>query len=345
MKLIKMINLIEWSDTIIFIICILALFPVFDIVFWSGIYISMIQSSVLQTLSYFDLFDFPLTESEMYFYLWRSPRATFEQFRSELAQMVGQRIVDQKNGFYFLPGKEASTERRAASVLPVHFKFKRAKLAAKLISWIPFLRAIYVCNSVASFTAVEHSDIDFFIVAEEGRIWYVRALSNLILRLFGLRTYGKKNADKICLSFFVDTAHLDLSPWRVCDDDVYLAYWLRQLLPIYDPNNYFDKISSANVWVEHFLPNATGVSGINPGKNGKVKVIFEKVLGGKIGNMKEEVLHKMQLKKLRRLHPKTEGKGISLDGGVLKFHYENDRRQEIHDKWVSNLMTQGIYEK
>ncbi len=230
---------------------------------------SPLEQSIFKTLAYFDLLNYPLTKEELFRYLWMPPQVVYEEFvlslraeRSnppEIAMSVVSSnllaMTEQKYGYYFLLGREDTVERRRRAIVPTELKLRKARHAAKLLCSIPFLRAIFVCNSVGAEVARPESDIDFFIVAEPNRIWLVRFFTNFILRLFGLRTYGTHERDRICLSFYVDADHLDLAPWRVADDDIHFAYWLHQMLPIYDPGNYYEKFLEANSWTKRFLPN------------------------------------------------------------------------------------------
>ncbi len=161
----------------------------------------------------------------------------------------------EKFGYHFLPGRETIVENRRRRLLISEMKMSIARRAAKKLRAVPFLRAVFVCNSVGMGQAEAESDIDFFIVAAPQRIWIVRFFCNLILRLWGLRTYGEKIKNRICLSFFVDEHHLGLSDMRVAEDDIHLAYWLHQMAPIYDPHNLYAKFLRANDWTDKFLPN------------------------------------------------------------------------------------------
>lgn len=284
-------------------------------------------------MAYFSLFNFPLTESELYFYLWEGEEGSYDEFKIELQKMLEEKLVEDEKGFYFLPGQVENISKRESSVLPVEKKIKKAKKAARLISFVPFLKAIFVCNSVAGFTAGKESDIDFFIIGEENRLWLVRFFTNLILRIFGLRTFGKHNADRVCLSFYAGAEHLDLSPWKAGTQDIYLAIWLSQLLPVFDPENYLQKIRGANSWSKIFLPNTQidFVSDKNP-KN-YFKNNIEKLFDGQIGNILENLVKKIQYSKLQRTLKKQEGSGVVIENGILKFH-EHDRRVEFYERWV-----------
>lgn len=306
------------------------------------------SSAILTTLAYFDTFDFALTPEEIFRFLWNE-KADLQDCYGILRKLADEGVVETKDSYYFFPGRSSTVKRRQESVVPTEDRLRRAQLATRLIRWVPFVRAIFVCNSVASEMAVAKSDIDFFIVTAEGRIWLVRFYANLILKLFGLRTHEGHSAGHICLSFFVSEKNLNLAPWRIANDDIYLALWLKQLLPIYDPEQkMFKKIQNENTWVNELFPNANFGIGKLPDeifwRNGFIKKLKEWSLRGYIGNFLEKQLKRWQVLNLRpelKELANEGGVGVVLSDGILKFH-SNDARAQIRKKWLEKC---NVYAK
>ncbi len=299
------------------------------------------DSAILATIAYFDTFDFALTPEEIFAFLWKD-KAELQDCYGSLHRLSNNQTLETKDGFYFFPGRSSTLRRREESVIPTEERLRRAELGARLIGWLPFVRAIFVCNSVAAEMAVEKSDIDFFVVAEAGRLWLVRFCTNIILKIFGLRTNAEHSAGHICLSFFASVNDLNLAPWRVASDDIYLAIWLRQLYPLYDPGQKISqKIQSENAWVSEFLRNADFddykyLSGIYSA-DGMVKKFKEWCLSGRLGNFVERQLKQFQWAKLRsniKEKAKAGGVDVVLTDGILKFH-ENDARLGMREKWLA----------
>jgi len=117
------------------------------------------------------------------------------------------------------------------------------------------LRAVFVCNTLSGAGLTEGSDIDVFVVVRKGRLWLARFLATLALSVWGLRRTKRKIKDKVCLSFYVTDDSLNLSKIAL-NNDVYLMYWIAQLIPIYDPDNLYLSVQRANQWVKQSLPNA-----------------------------------------------------------------------------------------
>ncbi len=306
--------------------------------------------AILKTFYYFDARSFALTPAEIFRYLWRSEQVLYADLLQELAAGEG-RFWLQKYGFYCLPGRTELVEIRRERLVATEMLLKKARQAAHLIAGVPGLRAIFVCNSVGAQTATQESDIDFFIITEPGKIWRVRFWTNLILRLFGLRTYGVCLPQRICLSFYIDQLALDLSPLRIADNDIHLAYWLHQMVPMYDPERLYDSLVAANQWTNPFVPRiklAWGAEYIRALSLGtwrqKIKNLSERIGSGKIGAWLETQAKAWQWAKLKpslKEKAKIANNHVLLQDNVLKFH-EHDTRTEQRMEWlkkVENLTT------
>lgn len=88
--------------------------------------------------------------------------------------------------------------------------WKKAWRYRWLFALCPFVRDVYVVNSVARGTASETSDIDLFIVTDYRKVAVARFFLVLVTQLFRLRVHRHKIAGRLCLSFFVDSEHADL---------------------------------------------------------------------------------------------------------------------------------------
>lgn len=304
---------------------------------------SPLEQSIFKTLSYFDLADYPLTKEELFAYLWQPPAMGYTEFLNHLGNIGG---FESEGGYYFLPNRKNIIAERQCRLLNSEEKLRIARKAAKKIRSVPFLRAIFVCNSVGEEQALKDSDIDFFIVTEKKRIWIVRLFVTFILTIFGLRRARSRIKNKICLSFYVTEENLDLSPWRVAEDDIHFAYWLNQMVPIYDKNDNYKKFLEANKWTKKYLPN------INPSKSynyilkiqdsffGKIwKLVWEKMWQGAYGNLINDQAKKIQMTKMKFSGKEIDrkgDKGVVINDGVLKFH-EKDTRMEYREKWRERI--------
>lgn len=307
---------------------------------------SPLTESIKNTLCYFGLFNYPLTKEELFAYLWKSPRLGYDEF---IQTGLGQ--IREKDSYLMLNSDDRISDDRRRRLVICEQKITIAKKAIKKIRSVPFVRAVFVCNSVGSGLASEGSDIDFFIIAAPGRIWLVRFFTNFILKIFGLRTYGKNHQDKICLSFFVDEKHLNLRPYCALKDDVHFIYWTHQMIPVFDPKRLYESFLLANRWTEEYLPNIRRISGadyltaIAESKIGRGwRLLWENMWQGEYGNLIERQAKQFQLVRLKMSLKETSTRGdnsVIIEDGILKFH-ENDSRKEIYNKWQLCLQKSQI---
>jgi hypothetical protein len=299
----------------------------------------MPNDALIQAGCFFDLFDFPLTSEELVRYAYGervSSNAKTELLSSAPA------TLSQSTGYYFLRGREELVNARRQKTALIDQKIRRARRAAKWISSVPFVRAIFVCNSVAFETASKESDIDFFIIAAPGRIWLVRFFTNLILKLTGQRVGSFHSANKICLSFYTDSDHLNLESLCLPGGDVYMAYWLCTLLALYDPSNIQTKLIAENRWLAKIVPGAWEElrnKGANtPVAKSRWQRAWEAMWQGSYGDLLEKEVKRIQeshLSSSLKAAAKS-GSGVIISDSMLKFH-EHDRRPSIQAAWLANI--------
>lgn len=305
-----------------------------------------LKQAIIRTLVYFDLSNYPLTSTEIKNWLYRCEVQEFSGLLNVLDEMVNQHQIEEKFSFYYLPGREEAVENRRRNLVISELKLKKARRAVKFIRCVPFLRAIFVCNTVAAGTAQDVSDIDFFIIAQHDRVWLVRFFTNIILRLFNLRTYGDKNSDKICLSFFVDDNNLNLEKLKATENDIHFAYWITQMIPIFDPYGYWKKFLTANYWLKDYFPNLLNnylfINLVESGKIAKVwKKAWEIMWFGAYGNLLEKQAHDWQIMKIKlstKEKAELNDNGVVLNSGVIKLH-ENDTRKNCAEQWEEKSQT------
>lgn len=302
-----------------------------------------LKKSILQTLAYFDIFDHPLTQEELFRYLYTGNinfKLDYVDFTKQLQNGLSG-IVEQSQGFYFLPGRKDVVSIRQSKVKLVEEKMKIAVKGIKKIARIPFVRAVFVCNTVGYGVVEEDSDIDVFVVVKSGRLFIARALATLYLSLSGLRRTKNKIKNKICLSFYTTDNNLNLEKIAI-NQDIYLVYWLNNLIPVYDPDNFHQEIIQANNWTKKYLVN--GLQGFSTSyqwvvKNKKffqsIKNFFEKAWTGVYGDMVESQAKAIQLVKMKMNFTSIQNENdnrVIVNDEMLKFH-ENDRRGEYREEW------------
>lgn len=214
-----------------------------------------VERSILQTIVYFDIFNFPLNLVEVYKNLYLLGNViTFNTFLSIINNSEKLKdITSEKEGFYFLRNREKIIEDRKEKYI---LSYKKYKLALKFINKLSFFscfKCIGVCNNLSLDNSNEDSDIDLFIISKENRLWTSRFIAISIAKILNLRPKNNHNKNKICLSFYIDERKLNIE--RVSkNNNIHFIYWLSQFVPIYD-NNIFNNFVKENNWIKKYLIN------------------------------------------------------------------------------------------
>ncbi|MBI2074871.1 MAG: hypothetical protein HYT83_03495 [Candidatus Levybacteria bacterium] len=215
-----------------------------------------VKESILKTLVYADLFDYPLTLDEIWRFLISNKIVSKKSVKQCLAShlLSGSTIVF-KNGFYFLFGRKRILDIRKRREKESIDKFIIAQKIIKLFSYIPWVYFIGVSGSLAMRNANKEDDIDFFIVTEKNRLWITRFFLFLLLEIYGLRRKRneKKAINKICLNMLIDEKSFLITKEN---QDLFSAHEIIQLVPLFDRNNTYERFINANLWFSSFLPNA-----------------------------------------------------------------------------------------
>lgn len=293
------------------------------------------NKSAPESVLWFDLFDWPFTKTE----LWRfAPEKESLNFSNP--NKNGIKSIGYFNGFYFLQGKNSLFKKRIIRQKIVIKKIKIAKKAAEILSFIPFIKMIALCNDVAYFNAPKESDIDFFIVAKSGKIWTVRILSVITLFFFGVWRHKKKIKNRICLSFFVCENNLDISAFSY-ENDILLKYWTPCHFPLFSKEKTYQKFLENNSWIKNDFPNY--LKNIPSPKIFVKQKLFqellEKLLNNKFGDATEKFFKFVQLRIMKKETPWQKDKDVIISDKILKFH-ENDRRKHFKKIFEEKLSQQ-----
>ena len=212
-----------------------------------GSELSDIQSAILATVTYRDLFAYPTTASEIHRYL-QGVRCTSSDVDDALAdaEFISKYLVT--DGRYFaLKGRDALFEvrrRRGDASDPL---WKRAHRLGKIMASLPFVRMVAVTGSLAVSNPGRDADIDIMLVTDGGRLWTVRLLAK-ILQFVDVHFV----AAHVCINHLVSTRALELA-----QPGLYVAQEVAQMVPVFGLDTYAD-LRSRNEWVDDYLPNAKG---------------------------------------------------------------------------------------
>ncbi|MEA3449608.1 MAG: hypothetical protein U9Q85_01365 [Patescibacteria group bacterium] len=298
--------------------------------------ISKKEASILKTLVFFDMFDFPLTAFE----LWQ-----YSCIECDLGELIAvldnseylKRKISVKNIFYCLRDREEIISIRLARYHSSARKFKKAKSFIYLFRLFPWIEMIAMANVIGADNLRDESDIDLFIITSSKRIWITRFFCILITKLFNARPKPGKKRDKICLSFYVARDGLNLKNLMLADD-VYFKHWLISLMPLLDRKNTYKKFIKKNFWIKKDFPNWEEVKTVENRKIKNIKnIIYLEIFDLFFGGL-DQTVKKLQLKLLAPELKKKLNKDTSvvMSDQVLKM-YSNDRRESYKKRYNNKL--------
>jgi len=277
------------------------------------------------------------------------------EIKNILDSLVDEKIVMEEKGLYWLskscdmqhttcdinaakkirdPGDFGSNFPRRISRVACQFiqrektaqgKINKVRKALKIFRFVPFLKGLFICGSVARKVSRPGSDIDFLVLTKQNRIWTVRFFLTVLAFLLRKKTKdaiprftnclptlptGRQSRqagdsrftnrkDKFCLNHYRSSSHLKLEGEL---QDLYSAQEYARMINIYSGNRIDRKFFKKNKkWMRKFLPN------FNFTKLPLYTIydlqlmtynFLENVLSGKFGDIMEKLLFYLQSRKI-----------------------------------------------
>ncbi len=296
-----------------------------------------LEKSILATLVYYDVLDQPLTGWEVFKYLIKKGNLGQVKSKKIIDLLETSPLISQKNGFYFLKGRQKIIKQRIARQEIADHKWKKAKRMVKLLQQIPFIRLIMVSGSLAMDNPKEESDIDLLIVTKAGRIWTCRGLTTLFIHCLGQRRHGLLTKDRFCLNHYLTNRSL-----KVPFPSLYNAQTYAHLVPIWQAESgLYKKFQRANQWLKNYLVfYPAGQKGyLRKIKDNQfftfLRKFRESILDKKVGDGVEFILKKIQA---RRINPYQPGGRVVFDDRQLEFHPDSP------EKWILEKYNQKMKE-
>lgn len=212
----------------------------------------------------------------------------------------------------------------------------------KLYKSLPFVKDIYICNSL-SFNAIKRdSDIDLFIITKKNSIRRARFFSAIYFKILWLKRGFKNKKQKFCLSFYLTEDNTNLYPLLIDNTDIYLTHRLGHLVPLYQELGYHDNIYKNNQRLKWVMPNHPQKHCINIWNNffewkTKSKILMEKIFGWYVWYIIENIISFIRIpilkNKIKKLGDKW--KKIIVRNNILKFH--DDIREKVSLIYKINL--------
>lgn len=231
-------------------------------------------------------------------------------------------VVDAAHGFYEWRGAAhagcRSRSSRASS--EVDAKLKKAERAVRSLRHIPFIRLLGVCGTVATGNCRPSSDIDFFVVADQGRIWTARFLLMAALEVLGIRKKPNRTRDRVCLNHFVVSGTAGVK-----HRDLYAALEFAKMIVLFDRDGERELFMLENAWIEEYFPEIdfSGLHACSPKTSSNasgLQALGEFLLRGWPGNALERLLKVFQEGRIRKKRRREKGGQVYWGDDALVFH-------------------------
>ena len=198
---------------------------------------TLINKAIHKTLVYADIFDYPLTRSELHRFLISTKPTKLSN-------------LPNKPYFYLSSRNYLVTLRRSRH----HFsqlKYQKLNRHLWLFKLIPWIKLVAVSGALAMNNSTATDDIDLLVVTSKNRLWLTRAL---IYFFPSRRRFNQSESNSFCFNLWLDSSSLALPK---LSRNLYTAHELAQLKPILNKNQTYQKLINANLWLKTFLPNWT----------------------------------------------------------------------------------------
>jgi len=265
--------------------------------------LSVIKENILETLAYFDLFDYPLSRAEIYLFL--KNKHDFDVFEDALRSLLEAGIIHQFDKFYTLKNDQYLVVRRNEGNQKAAELIKIAGKVGNLLIRFPYVRGIAISGSLSKNFADDNSDIDLFIITAKNKLWIARTIMHCFKKL----TFLVNKEHLFCMNYYIDEQELEIA-----EKNVYTAIEIATLIPL-QGDAIFDNFFTSNAWTRNYLPNKNmRIACAKPVKPGFFKNFIELLFDNAAGNMIDDILMRITA---NRWLKKTEQKKVNNHGIIM----------------------------
>lgn len=292
------------------------------------------EQSVIKALAYFDIFNYPLTQEEIYNYI--DQPVPVEVVMATLLRLVEEKRIFRLGNFYSLQQDVALHTRRTMGNHKAEVLLKTAYKVGGFLYQFPFVRGIGISGSLSKNFADQQTDIDFFIITRSNRLWIARTLMHLFKKL----TYITGHQHWYCMNYYIDEEAL-----RIDEQNIFTATELITLIPVCG-NGALHNFYHQNNWVADYFPHQdVSRQSILVSRSGFFKRAAEWLLSNKLGSAIDNALMGItarRWKKKEQLH-KTNDHGVRM--GLCTGKHFARPNPDFFQKKVLNLLEKKILEQ
>jgi hypothetical protein len=280
-------------------------------------------TELLKPILYADLFDFPLTFTEICRFM--EVKASPERVETLLALALERQQLILVDGFYSLADRPHLARRRRERARLSQTLWKPASRYGRWFAGLPFVRMVSVTGSLAVDNARSPTeDIDYLIVTRAGRLWFCRAMIILLVKLC------LRRGVHLCPNYLVTEDRLFFE-----DQNLYAAREMVQMVPLYGRRTY-RRLQATNPWVVEYLPQGLTDDdtprlddALSPPQRW-FKRAGEWLLAGRLGDWLERLLQSYQINKHTR-QAKRRGTldYVTFTADQCKGHYDGHNHKTM----------------
>ena len=293
-----------------------------------------LSDSILKTLAYFDIFGYPLLPEEIRLFL--SLPATETEVNVSIMELENEGCIFRIGSFYSLHNDQRLIQYRKDGNTRAIPLLQTANRVGRILYRFPFVRAVGISGSLSKNFAAAGADIDFFIITAPNRLWIARTLMHFLKKLSFLS--GREHW--FCMNYYISTDAL-----LIGEKNIFTATEIVTLMPVCGKTT-FEQFFTTNSWIEDFFPNTTNHK--NPAietATGFIKLLFEKLLGGYVGNrldnhwMKLTTRRWLQKQDRHKMNNKGEPLGLKTSKQTARPAPENFQKKilELYAQKIKSI--------
>lgn len=277
-----------------------------------------LETAILCTLAYSDVFDFPLTAKEVHRYLI-GYKATPDEVKAELFSMQARTVILSQEDLFALPGRELNFSNRQKRFSYSSMLWRESDRYGTWISRLPFIRMVAATGALVSNNVDTGADLDYFVITNPGWLWTVRAM---ILAMDRIASRTGRRAH-LCPNYIITTTSLELP-----DQDLFTAQEMARMVPISGLGMY-RRFRHKNKWTDVFLPNAQNDPWALASKNmeNQSKATAEFFFNNPISRRIEKWEMKRKIRKLSDMAKDNHETRFSAD--LCKGHFDSHKHHTL----------------
>jgi hypothetical protein len=284
---------------------------------------NQVEQAILKTICYAQVFNYPLSEEEIFLYLISNKKISLSSIRKGLTQLKDKKSLTNTNDYYHL-----STNIKQVTLRLERRKYSQEKLeiannVCKELKGISGLTAVFLTGAVAMENADLEDDIDLMLVTRPSALWTTRVKVLIKLERMGIRRKPKITDYKnlVCPNIFMDESAFTIPKKQ---RNLYTAHEVAQVKALWQEKSQLDNFFGANKWINTYLANFH----IKQGDKKKEKAMSPSLM--------ERLAYRLQL------HYMKQKKTNEKVSPVAAFFHPGNRTDHILKEYQKNISQFGL---